>query len=513
MNSEEKIRLLEEKDAAQMNGGGEKAIEKQHKLGKMTARERLDCLLDYGTFCEVDRYVSHRCTNFGMEGKEIPADGVVTGYGKIDGRPVYVYSQDFTTVGGSMGEMQARKICKILDMAKSVGAPVIGLNDSGGARIQEGVDALTGYGQIFYRNSVYSGHIPQISLICGPCAGGASYSPALTDLVVMVHEKSQMFITGPEVVKVTTGEIIESEKLGGGYTHSSISGVSHLLAQSEHEAFDYVRKFLSYLPSCAEEYPPVMEYTPGNELRAALDTVIPDNDRSPYDMKTVIGQLVDSDSYFELQPLYAGNIITAFARIAGNSVGIVANQPNNLGGCLDINASDKGARFIQLCDAFNVPLINLVDVPGFLPGVGQEHGGIIRHGAKLLHAYSVAEVPKITVIIRKAFGGSYLAMCSKDLGADIVMSWPTALIAVMGAEGAANIIFRREIAGAENQEEKRKEMIGIYQDMFMNPYIAASRGYVDMVIKPSETRDQLIKALDILATKERKGMIHGNMPM
>lgn len=513
MTSAEKIRELEEKNAVVMNCGGEKAVAKQHELGKMTARERIDCLLDPGTFCEVDRFVKHRCVNFGMDSKEIAADGVVTGYGKINGRPVYVYSQDFTSVGGSMGEMQSKKICKIMDMAKSVGAPVIGINDSGGARIQEGVDALAGYGQIFYRNSTCSGHIPQISVICGPCAGGASYSPALTDLVIMVHERSQMFITGPEVMKATTGEIIESEKLGGGYTHASISGVSHLLAQTEVEAFEYVRMFLSYLPSSADEYPPRLPYNPGDELRAALDSVIPDNVRIPYDVKTVIEQIVDTNSFFEIQPLYAGNIITGFARIAGRSVGIVANQPRYLGGCIDINASDKGARFIQLCDAFNVPLINLVDVPGFLPGVDQEHNGIIRHGAKLLYAYSVAEVPKITVILRKAFGGSYLAMCSKDLGADIVMSWPTALIAVMGAEGAANIIFRREIAAAENQEEKRNEMIDVYRDKFMNPYIAASRGYVDMVIKPSETRAQLIDALEMFSSKERKGMIRGNMPV
>jgi len=513
MSAGDKIRELEAAVSELAKCGGEKAVAKQHAQGKMTARERIAYLLDEGSFHELDSFVKHRCADFGMGEKEIAADGVVTGYGKVEGRPVYVFAQDFTALGGSMGEMNAKKICKLMDMAKRVGAPVVGLNDSGGARIQEGVDALAGYGEIFCRNALYSGHIPQISVIMGPCAGGAAYSPALTDLVIMVREKSQMFITGPAVVESTTGEVISAEELGGAYTHSSASGVSHLMAGTEEEALDYVRRVLGYLPSSANEAPPSLPYTPCEELRKALDEVIPDNDRFPYDMKEVIGQLVDPDSFFELQPLYADNIITGFGRVAGRSVGIVANQPYSLGGCLDINASDKGSRFIQLCDAFNVPLINLVDVPGFLPGIDQEQSGIIRHGAKLLYTYAVAEVPKLTVILRKAFGGSYLAMCSKDMGADLVVAWPTAQIAVMGASGAANVIFRKEIQAAENQEEKRREMIDLYKSKFETPYVAAGRGFVDMVIKPSETRTQIIDALAMLEGKRREGRLRGNMPL
>jgi len=513
MTTAEKIDLLYSKDEQAFAQGGAKAVAKQRSLGKMTARERIDTLLDPKTFHEVDRFVTHRCPDFGMDKKSVTADGVVTGYGRIDDRLVYVFSQDFTSVGGSMGEMTAKKICKIMDMAAKIGAPVIGLNDSGGARIQEGVDSLSGYGGIFYRNSIYSGKIPQVSVIMGPCAGGAVYSPALMDLIVMVSGGSRMFITGPSVVEAVTGEAVSEEELGGAYVQSSKSGVAHLMAESEEDALYYVRSFLSYLPSSAGSEPPEYYYELGCELRPALDEIIPDSDRRPYDMKDVITELVDADSFLELQPIFANNIITGLGRIAGRSIGIIANQPSSLGGCLDIDASDKAARFIQMCDAFGVPLLNLVDVPGFLPGVDQEHGGIIRHGAKLLFAYSVAEVPKITVILRKAYGGSYLAMCSRDLGADIVLAWPTAQIAVMGADGAANIIFRREIDNAKKPEAKRREMIDLYSDKFSTPYIAAARGYVDMVIEPGETRAQIIDAMDLLKSKKRETRVRGNMPL
>ena len=513
MTTAEKIDLLESKNKKILDQGGEKAIAKQHALGKMTARERIDKLLDSGTFRELDRYVIHRCTDFGMDNKEIAADGVVTGYGNIDGRPVYVYAQDFTSVGGSMSEMNAGKICKMMDLAAKTGAPVIGLNDSGGARIQEGVDSLSGYGRIFYRNSVYSGCVPQISVIMGPCAGGAVYSPALTDLIIMVDGKSRMFITGPAVVEATTGEVVSDDDLGGAYVQSAKSGVCHLMANSEEDALSYVRSFLSYLPSSSASHPPTAYYEPGDETRPALDGIIPDSDRRPYDINEVISELLDVGSFFELQPLYAKNIVTGLGRMAGRSIGVIANQPKNMGGCLDINASDKAARFIQMCDAFNVPLLNLVDVPGFLPGVDQEHQGIIRHGAKLLYVYSVAEVPKITVILRKAYGGSYLAMCSRDLGADVVIAWPTAQIAVMGADGAANIIFKKEIDAAEDSKAKRNETIDMYSSKFSTPYIAAGRGYVDMVVKPGETREQIINALELLKNKKREVRIRGNMPL
>jgi len=513
MTTKEKNDLLSKKDAEVLAQGGEKAVARQHSLGKMTARERIEKLLDPGSFHEADRFVTHRSTEFGLDGKVIAADGVVTGYGKIDGRLVYIYSQDFTSMGGSMGEMTAKKICKIMDMAAKTGAPVVGLNDSGGARIQEGVDSLSGYGGIFYRNSIYSGHVPQVSVIMGPCAGGAVYSPALTDLIIMVSGKSRMFITGPSVLEAATGETVSEEELGGAYVQSAKSGVSHIMADSEEGALYYVRSFLSYLPSNAGSKPPVYYYEPGDELRPALDGIIPDSDRRPYDVKGVIKELLDSDSFFEIQPLYACNIVTGLGRIAGRSVGVIANQPSFLGGCLDINASDKASRFIQMCDAFNVPLLTLMDVPGFLPGVDQEHQGIIRHGAKLLYMYSVAEVPKITVILRKAFGGSYLAMCSKDMGADLVLAWPTAQIAVMGADGAANIIFRKEIEDAKDPEEKRREMIELYSSRFSTPYIAAGRGDVDMIINPAETRVQLIEAMGLLWDKKREKRIRGNIPL
>lgn len=513
MSTLEKINQLEEKTKKILQCGGPKAVEKQHSQGKKTARERIDLLLDEGTFHEIDRFVSHRCSNFGMAEKEIPADGVVTGYGKIDGRLVYVFAQDFTAQGGSLGEMHAAKICKVMDMALTAGAPIIGINDSGGARIQEAVDALSGYGKIFYRNSLASGHIPQISVIAGPCAGGAVYSPALTDFILMVEKESQMFITGPAVVKTVTGEEVTAEELGGAETCTSVSGVAHLAASSEEECMEDVRRILSYLPSNAGEKAPVAAYDKGNEIRPELDSIIPDDSNKPYDMADVIEQIVDEDSFFPIQPNFADNIITGFARVGGRSIGIIANQPYVMGGSLDYNASDKASRFIQCCDAFNVPLVNLVDVPGFLPGTDQEYAGVIRHGAKLLYTYSVAEVPKITVVLRKAYGGSYLAMCSKDLGADYVLAWPTAEIAVMGAGGAANIVFRKEIKEADDPAAVRAEKIKEYSDKFATPYVAAERGFVDMVIKPSQTREQIMDALETLQGKEREGRIRGNMPL
>ncbi len=514
LGTQDKILELRAKTEKVLQGGGPKAIEKQHAAGKKTARERIDLLMDPGTFQELDRFVSHRCNNFGMAGREIPADGVVCGYGKVNGRLVYVYAQDFTAQGGSLGEMHAAKICKVMDMAAKSGAPIIGLNDSGGARIQEAVDALSGYGQIFFRNSRYSGVVPQISVIMGPCAGGAVYSPALTDFIFMVERESQMFITGPQVIEAITGEEVSAEELGGAYTHNTVSGVAHFRCETEEDCMAQVRALLGYLPSNAEEKPPVQPYeSEADELRPALNEIIPDNPDMPYDMKDVIAELVDNGIFFEVQPEYADNIITCFARVGGRSVGIIANQPYSMGGCLDVNCSDKSARFIRFCDAFNIPLLNLVDVPGFLPGTDQEYAGIIRHGAKMLYAYSTADVPKITVVLRKAYGGAYLAMCSKDLGADQVFAWPTAQIAVMGAEGAANIVFRKEISEAPDPAAARAEKIEEYRERFANPYVAAERGFVDMVIEPSETRTRVINALEILENKKKRVGRHGNMPL
>ena len=513
MTTAEKLAQLDAHSARVLRCGGPKAVEKQHALGKRTARERIELLMDTGTFTEVDRFVRHRCTAFGMGDKDIPADGVVTGYGKIDGRTVFVYAQDFTAQGGSLGEMHAFHICQSAYMTLEPVFAVVPRYDAGGARIQEAVDALSGYGQIFYRNACSSGRIPQISVIMGPCAGGAVYSPALTDLIVMVEKESQMFITGPAVVAATTGEEISAEDLGGADTHTTMSGVAHLSARSEEEALGAVRCLLSYLPSKAGDRPPLMNFTEHEELQPLLDTVIPDDSSLPYDMHDVVRILLDEDSVMELQPYYADNIITCFGRLGGHSVGVIANQPFSMGGSLDINASDKAARFIQLCDAFGIPLINLVDVPGFLPGADQEHAGIIRHGAKLLYVYSVAEVPKLTVVLRKAYGGSYLAMCSKDLGADFVYAWPTAEIAVMGAAGAANVVFRKEIQAAEDPKAARREKIQLYSEQFATPYMAASRGFVDLVIRPSETRARLLEALELLINKERQPHPRGNMPL
>lgn len=509
----EKIENLEKKSAKILECGGEKAVAKQHDLGKKTARERLNMLFDEGTFVEIDRFVSHRCVNYGLAGKELPADAVVTGYGLVDGRKVFAYAQDFTVSGGSLGEMHAAKICKVMDMAVEAGVPIIGINDSGGARIQEGIDALSGFGDIFRRNSLASGVIPQITLIMGPCAGGAVYSPALTDFVIMLEKKSQMFITGPSVIEATTGEEITAEELGGADTHTMVSGVAHFAAPTEEEAFEIAKKLLSYLPSNSNHKAAKKQYDIADEVRNELNSIIPDSSAYPYDIKDVISQLVDEDTFFETQEFYADNIVTGFARIAGESIGIIANQPFALGGSLDINASDKAARFIQFCDAFNIPLLTLVDVPGFLPGIDQETGGIIRHGAKILYVYSVAQVPKITVVLRKAYGGAYIGMCCKGLGADVVMAWPTAEIAVMGAAGAANIIFRKEIKEAEDPDTMRLQKIEEYNNKFATPFAAAEHGYIDMIIKPSETRCRIIEALDMYSEKKREGRVRGNMPL
>ena len=492
--------------------GGKNNVEKQHSRGKNTARERIDMLLDEGSFFELNRFAKHHCTDFNMDRTEVPADGVITGFGTVGGRTVLVYAQDYTSLGGSLGKMHAEKICKCFDLAAENGCPIIGMNDSGGARIQEGVDALSGYGKIFYKNSICSGKIPQISLIMGPCAGGAAYSPALSDVVIMTEDNGKMFITGPRVIESITGEQVSAENLGGAHIHASISGVSHLTATNDREAIDYAKCLLSYLPSSNANKPPRQFYKKMDERREELDGIIPENQRKPYNMKEVIKLLVDDNSLFELSPDYADNIIIGFARIAGISVGVIANQPESLGGCLDINSANKAARFINFCDAFNVPLINLVDVPGFIPGIEQEHGGIIRHGAKMLYAYSVAEVPKITVILRKAYGGSYMAMCSKEMGADIVYAWPKAEIAVMGAEGAVNILYKEEIESTENPEALKREIIREYEAKFSNPYFAASRGYVDSIIRPSDTRIELIKALSLLEGKTRTSH-RGNIPL
>lgn len=512
----EKLTELREKTETVMLGGGQKAIDKQHENGKLTARERILKLLDKNSFVEIDAFVEHRCVNFGMEKKTAPGEGVVAGYGTIDGRLVYIYAQDFTVIGGSLGEMHAAKIVKAQEMALRVGAPIIGINDSGGARIQEGVDALSGYGKIFFNNTIASGVIPQISVILGPCAGGAVYSPALTDFIFMVQNISKMFITGPEVIKAVTGEVVSGEKLGGAMTHNSISGVAHFMNDSEEECISHIRHLLSFLPQNNMETVPAVEVIDDlNRIDEALNDIIPDNPNKAYDMKEVIYTLSDNKEFLEYQPLYAMNMITGFMRINGKSIGVIASQPKVLAGCLDINASDKAARFIRTCDAYNIPILTLMDVPGFLPGTHQEYGGIIRHGAKMLYAYSEATVPKVTVITRKAYGGSYIAMCNKELGADVVLAWPTAEIAVMGPDGAANIIFKKEIEAAEDKNEKRKEKIEEYRNTVANPYTAAARGYVDAVIEPAETRKRIISSFDMLTGKRvlRPEKKHGNIPL
>ncbi len=512
----DKIQELRAKELKILEMGGDKALAKRREEGKLNARERLALLFDPGSFREVDMFVTHRCTNFGMEKNEIPADGVVTGHGRVNGRVVFAYAQDFTARAGSLGEMQAKKICKVMDMALKAGTPVVGMNDSGGARIQEGIDALSGYGEIFFRNSAASGVIPQISAIMGPTAGGAVYSPAMTDFVFMVKKSSYMFITGPNVIKAVTGEEISFEDLGGAMTHNEKSGVAQFACESDEDALLRIRTLLSYLPSNNMEDPPAKRPTDDpNRMDASLDTIIPDNPNRSYDIKKVITSIVDDGEYFEPHQYFAKNIVICFARLNGRTIGIIANQPNNLAGCLDINASDKATRFIRFCDAFNIPMLTIADVPGYLPGSDQEWGGIIRHGAKLLWCYSEATVPKLLLITRKDYGGSYIAMCSRHLGADMAFAWPTAEIAVMGADGAANIIHAREINGADDPVAKRKEKIDQYNRQFSNPYCAAARGYVDAVIRPSETRPRLIDALEAMSTKRelRPAKKHGNIPV
>ncbi len=507
---------LRERQAHVEAMGGPKRVERQHEMGKWTARERIQYLLDEDTFEEIGAHVKHRGTLFGMAGVDAPADGVVTGFGRIFGRPVYVFAQDFTVLGGSLGEMHAAKIQRVQDLALKSGVPIIGLNDSGGARIQEGVDALNGYGEIFKRNTWASGVIPQITVIMGPSAGGAVYSPALTDVIVMVRHTGQMFITGPQVIQAVTGENVTAEALGGADTHLKRSGVAHLVANDDAEALDLVRQVLSFLPQNWREEPPVQATEdPLGRIDNSLRSVIPDDPNKPYDVLVIIRSILDNGDFFELQKGFADNLVVGLGRIGGHSVGIVANQPRVLAGTLDINASDKLGRFVRFCDAFNIPVVTLVDTPGYLPGTAQEYGGIIRHGAKVLYAYAEATVPKITLILRKAYGGAYLAMCSRSLGADLVMAWPTAEIAVMGPDGAANIIFRREIEASESPAETKAAKAEEYRQQFANPYVAASRGYIDAVIDPAETRGRVARALMVLYNKrdERPTKHHGNMPV
>ena len=505
---------LRRRHAAAEEGGGAERRERQHSEGKLAARERIDLLLDGGTFEEMDKLVQHRCRDFGMEQQVIPGDGLITGFGRIDGRPVYVFANDFTVFGGSMSETNARKVCKIMDLALKTGAPIIGLNDSGGARIQEGVLSLAGYADIFLRNTIASGVVPQISAIMGPCAGGAVYSPAITDFVFMVAETSYMFVTGPDVIKTVTHEDVTKEKLGGSMTHNSVSGVGHFISRDDTECVQMIRELLSFLPQNNREDPPRRASSdPIDRADPTLDTIVPAESNLPYDMKDVIHRVVDDGWFFEVHEHWAQNLVIGFARLDGRPVGIVANQPAFLAGCLDINSSVKGARFVRFCDAFNIPLITFEDVPGFLPGTEQEFGGIIRHGAKLLYAYAEATVPKITVITRKAYGGAYCVMGSKHIRTDVNLAWPTAEIAVMGAEGAVNIVYRRELT-AENGEG-RQQKIAEFKDRFASPFVAAEHGFIDDVIEPHETRARLIRSLRMLETKvdtmpKKK---HGNIPL
>jgi len=511
----DKINELYDKRRQVELGGGDARIERQHEKGKMTARERIDYLLDNETFVELNPFIEHRGSDFGMNSATAKGEGVVTGYGKIHGKPVYLFAQDFTVYGGALGEMHGKKIAAVMDLAAKNGVPFIGLNDSGGARIQEGVSSLDGYGQVFYRNAIYSGVIPQISVIMGPSAGGAVYSPAITDFVIMVEKTSQMFITGPKVIETVTGEQISSENLGGAHIHNAKSGNAHMKAKSEEEALDKVRDLLTYLPANNEEKPPFNKVEEADDMRPDLTDIVPYDATRPYDVKNVIKQIVDPDSFYEIHAEFAKNIVVGFARIKGQTVGLICNQPKYLAGGLDIDSSDKAARFIRFCDSFNISLITFEDVTGFFPGVKQEHGGIIRHGAKILYAYSEATVPKITVITRKAFGGAYVALNSKSIGADLVYAWPNAEIAVMGPEGAANIIFAKEIADSDQPEQTRQKKIDTYREKFANPYIAAGLGMVDDVIDPRETRIKLIQALEMLYNKQetRPKKKHGNIPL
>ncbi|MFO7896924.1 MAG: carboxyl transferase domain-containing protein [Candidatus Cloacimonadales bacterium] len=517
MKVSEKIELLRQNEAKVKEMGGAKRIEKHHDKGKFTARERLDMLFDQGTFREIDMFVKHRSTNFGMQQVDIPSDGVVTGHGLVHGRPVFAYSQDFTSRGGSLGEKHAGKIVKVMDLAMKAGVPIVGINDSGGARVEEGIDALKGYGDIFFRNSRASGVIPQISAIMGPCAGGAVYSPAMTDFIFMVKKTSFMFITGPSVIKTVTGEETTFEELGGAMAHNTKSGNAHFACEDEEHAIDEIKTLLSYLPNNNMQEPP--HQNTGDDptrLCEKLDSLVPDSAKIPYDMKEIIHEVLDNGDFFEPHEYYAENIIIGLGRLNGRTVGIVANQPMVLAGCLDINASDKAARFIRFCDAFNIPLITFVDVPGYLPGTHQEWEGIIRHGAKLLWSYSEVTVPKMTVVVRKNYGGSYIAMNSMHLGADMIFAWPSAEIAVMGAQGAVNIVgtYRKAIAAAEDQEAMRQSKIDEYETAFNTPYIAAERGYIDAIIQPSETRMRLIDAMEVMCTKNEAlpPKKHGNIP-
>jgi acetyl-CoA carboxylase carboxyltransferase component len=516
MNTEQAIQGLIEKKEKALLGGGLKKIEQQHKQGKLTARERIEYLLDTGSFEEFDLLKEHRCSKFGMENQQYPSDGVITGYGTIDKSPVYIFAQDFTVFGGSLSETYAEKIIKIMDLAAKSGVPIVGLNDSGGARIQEGIESLAGYGEIFYRNVRCSGVIPQISAIMGPCAGGAVYSPAITDFNIMVKNTSSMFVTGPKVVKAVTNETVDIETLGGAEINSSRSGNAHFAVDSEHEALKTVKKLVGYLPPSFKHGQVISPCSdPIHREEESLNKIIPENSNQPYDMKNIISAVVDDGKYLEVHQSFAMNIIVAFARLNGRTVGIVANQPNYLAGVLDSNSSRKAARFVRYCDSFNIPILTLIDVPGFLPGTDQEYGGIITHGAKLLFAYSEATVPKVSVITRKAYGGAYDVMSSKHIGGDMNYAWPTAEIAVMGAEGAAEIIFKKDIKNAENPEEILKDKIVYYKKEFANPYQAAKRGYIDDIIIPSKTRGKLIRAFEILSHKEEQGpdRKHSNIPL
>lgn len=516
MEKNEKVARLLKMREESLLGGGEKRIERQHEKGKLTARERIDLLIDKGTFEEIDAFVTHRSSNFGLENQKILGDGVVTGYGKINGRPVYVFSQDFTVFGGSLSETHAEKIVKIMDLALKNGVPIIGLNDSGGARIQEGVSSLGGYAEVFWRNSMASGVVPQISAIMGPCAGGAVYSPALTDFIFMVENTSYMFVTGPNVVKTVTHEEVTSEELGGASTHNSKSGVAHFASANDAVCLQDIRRLMTYLPQNCEEKAPFTEAKEPDAAKAkALDSIVPDNPNKPYDIKDVILGVIDKDSFYEVHASYAENIVVGFARIGGRSVGIVANQPLQLAGVLDIQSSKKAARFVRFCDAFNIPLVVFEDVPGFLPGTDQEWNGIISEGAKLLYAFCEATVPKMTVVTRKAYGGAYDVMNSKHIRADYNVAWPTAEVAVMGSKGAVEIIFRHEIAKAENPEAKQAELEAKYAEEFAHPYQAAARGFLDDVILPSETRKKLISALEISENKVERvpRKKHSNLPL
>ena len=516
MSTEEQIERLRRLREEHEHAGSQRAVDKQHEAGKMTARERIDALVDKGSFVEMDMFVRHRARGFGIEDRRPPGDAVITGWGTVDGRPIFVFAEDFTVFGGSLGEAVSEKVCKVMDLAMKTGAPLIGLKDSGGARIQEGVFALDGYGRIFHRNVMASGVIPQISVIMGPCAGGAVYSPAITDFVYQVEGTSHLFITGPDVIKAVTGEDVTFDTLGGAQPHSAVSGVTHFVAADGRQALEEVRFLLSFLPQNNLEAPPF--FTPTDRpdrMEESLTTIIPDSPNQPYDMTELIELVVDDGDFYEVHEHFAPNIVVGFARLDGYSVGIVGNNPAALAGTLDIDASVKGARFVRFCDAFNIPIVSFVDVPGFLPGVDQEHGGIIRHGAKLLYAYCEATVPRVTVITRKAYGGAYVVMNSRGVGADMAFAWPTAEIAVMGAQGAVNIIHRREIADADDPEEARSKLIDDYEQAFSNPYVAAERGLIDEVIEPRETRQRLIQTLDVLRTKRVSlpPKKHGNIPL